>query len=142
MIVDLRDYVPGQIYKSYGSRSSIFIDPKVIIIHRVLEEKFGKRPIINNYHLGGTLSERGFRLPTSTTGAPLSQHRFGRAIDITIPGIIATIAYDEIMSNSKFLIDVGCTTIEDIAYTKSGNWIHLDCRTLDHEISTLNIVIP
>jgi len=44
------------------------------------------------------------------------------------------------MANPQFLIDVGCTTIEDINFTPT--WIHLDCRNLDKEITELLVVKP
>lgn len=142
MIIDFRDYVPLEIYKAFGSKSRIFIDPKIVEIHKVLEDTFKAKVIINNYHLGGQLKERGFRTPKTTTGAALSQHRFGRAIDITITGINALQAYNIILEAPQRLISAGATTIEDIRYTSKGNWIHLDCRDLDINGGSLNIVVP
>lgn len=142
MIIDLRDYVPPDVYKTFGDRSRIFLDPRIYDVHRVINERFHTPSFVNNYHKGGKLSQRGFRLPTTTTGAPLSQHRFGRAIDFTVPGISAQEVYDDIMESPQFLIDVGVTTIENISFTKKGNWIHLDCRDLGMKITSLKVVTP
>lgn len=97
MIIDYRDYVPPDIFQVYGSKSIQFIDPKIIEVHRILSEMFNVRPIVNNYHLGGKLKERGYRLPSSNTGAILSQHKFGRALDFTIPGLSAAEVYKAII---------------------------------------------
>lgn len=142
MIVDFRNYVPPDIFKVFGSKSCQFIDPKLIKIHEFLLQYFGVDVIINNYHKGGVLKERGYRVPNSLTGAPLSQHRFGRAIDITVSGLQSETAWNRIMADSLLFIQIGVTTIEDIKFTARGNWVHLDCRTLDHEITSLNIVLP
>jgi len=140
MIHDYRNFVPQSIFKTYGDRSSIFVDKRILEIYIVLKDKYKIAPTINNYHLGGQLQNRGFRIPTSIVGALFSQHKFGRAEDFNISGWKSKDLWNDIISNPQFLIDVGCTTIEDINFTPT--WVHLDCRNLDKIITELLVVKP
>lgn len=127
---DIREFVPPQIYNQFGDKSIWFINPKIITIAEFVRSFFNKQVIINNWHVGGTYTESGYRLPDTITGAKLSQHKLSNAIDIKMPAV----DYDEvrkvILDNEKKFMEAGITTIED----KTPTWLHVDCRfsKLDH----------
>lgn len=111
----------------FGEKSLMFIDERLIALLDFTRQFFGKPITINNWHLkGGTYQESGFRTPTTKTGAPLSQHRFGRAADIKVEGMSPFDVYNEILHNEKAFMELGLTTMEDIAHTPT--WNHLDIR--------------
>lgn len=98
-----------------------------------LRTKSGKSIHVNNWIHGGDLDERGYRLPTATTGAKLSQHKAGRATDSNMDGLTVDEYFEFVMSHEKYLIERQLiTTIENPARTKT--WLHQDRRWtgLDH----------
>ena len=68
----------------------------------------------------------GFREPSCTIGGTLSQHRFGRAIDIRIAGLTPQEVYTAILAAKEKFMAAGLTTLEDIRDTPT--WNHLDIR--------------
>lgn len=128
----LQEFVPESVWNKYSTNSTWFIDPRIIRIAQFLRDRYGLPATINNWHRGGEYNESGYRLPTTKTGASLSQHKFGRAIDIKFLDKSNSF-YDEIREDIKKHEEefrkVGVTAVEE--GTKS--WIHLDCRftTLD-----------
>src|SRR3990167_3998794 len=83
----LDDFVPQTIFLQFGIKSIWFISPFMINYAELLHTRFGKKIIINNWADGGTLHNRGFRLPDTTTGGKLSQHKFKCAIDTNVLGV-------------------------------------------------------
>lgn len=89
---NLKEFVPKSIYEGYGDGAVWFIDPRLPtgaqavyeILKKALVKPVGEftnmRMVINN----ADRDESGFRLPDTKTGAALSQHKFGRAIDFVI----------------------------------------------------------
>jgi len=100
-----------------------------------LRKAIGKPITVNNYHLGGNLSNRGYRSIYSTTGAKFSQHRVGNGFDINVKGM-------EVSEVNEFIFDnyasFGITTIESIKYAPT--WTHIDFRTTNQK--ELKIVKP
>lgn len=121
-----QEFVSKAIYEKFGENSIWFIDPRLIKLAVFCRTFWGKPITINNWHIGGKSQERGFREPTSTVGASLSQHRFGRAIDITVKGMTPQEVYKSILDNEKAFMEQGLTTLEDIKDTPT--WNHLDIR--------------
>lgn len=122
----LQEFVPPVIYNYWGERSKYFLDPKIVTLADFTRDFFNKPVTINNWHSGGSLSLRGFRPPDSTTGGKLSQHKFGRAIDISVEGITPQEVYERIIKSEMLFRSAGLTTVEDIADTPS--WVHMDVR--------------
>ena len=120
----IQEFVPEDIYKRYGNSSIWFIDKKIVDIAQLLRTNFGKPVYINNWHLGGARQESGFRVPNTTTGATLSQHKSGRAIDIRIKDFESEEIREYIRNTFTIWNEIGLTTIEE----KTPTWVHLDCR--------------
>lgn len=119
---NLEEFVPQDIFNQYGEKSIWFIDPRLINLAEFIRTFFNKPMTIN----GNGLNERGFRSPDSSTGAKLSQHKFGRAIDFNIQGLTPQQVYDTILKNKDAFMKAGLTTMEDIKMTPT--WTHVDVR--------------
>lgn len=132
----LTEFVSKKIWDTYGEKSIWFIDSKIITLAQLLRDTFGKSITINNWWdnvasgkevaEAGERQYSGFREPACTIGAKLSQHRYGRAIDIQVAGMDPKEVYDYILKHADVFRAVGLTTMEDVRDTPT--WNHLDVR--------------
>ena len=127
----LREFIDPDTYKMYGNASIWFLDRKIIEIAQKLRERLNVVLYINTWFItGGSFSLSGFRPPDSQVGATLSQHKFGRAIDIKTHDDKfngASMLRKEIKDNYTSIYKaLGVTTIEHQDYAPS--WCHLDTR--------------
>ncbi|HJZ23678.1 MAG TPA: hypothetical protein VJ201_04430 [Candidatus Babeliales bacterium] len=122
----IQELVPQSVYAQFGDKSIWFVDINLINMAQSVRDFFGVTVTINNWHSKGTLQNRGYRIPLSEVGGKMSQHKFGRAVDISFKDLTVTEAYDKILKNEKLFMSFGLTTLEDILYTKT--WLHLDIR--------------
>ena len=134
----IEELVPKELYVKFGEKSIWFIERGTVLLADFIRDRFGKSMTINNWHSGGPLNNRGFRMPDCAIGGVLSQHKFGRAIDYNIEGVTPQEAYKDIIDNSDMYLKAGATTVEDIAFTTG--WIHLDRRWTNK--NELSIVKP
>ena len=130
----LSEFIDKDTYRRFGTSSIWFIDQRIISIAQLLRDRVGLPITIN----GGQYNLSGFRPPSTKIGASLSQHRFGRAIDVKVKGMTPKEVSEEIIENFEIYKKVGLTTMENVEFTKS--WNHLDCRWTNQE--TLKIVNP
>ena len=135
----LQEFVDEGTYASWGDSCIWFVDPRIITLAQFIRERLGKPCTINNWHGGGKFQYSGFRPPKCTVGASLSQHRFGRAIDLKVKGMTA----DEVRSHIEehwFLYHkaTALSTIED--GNDAPSWCHIDIRTTG--MDELKIVKP
>lgn len=123
---DLREFIDPVTYKARGDESIGLINKKLIAIADFIRVKLGKPVTINNWHTGGQYKESGLRNPNTKTGAKLSQHKLGNAIDCKANGYGGAEWYQFVKDNAKELYDLGVRRIEDknIATT----WLHIDCK--------------
>lgn len=127
----LQEFVPPDIYNKFGNNAIWFIDPKIIRIAQFLRDRFKQLVVINNWLFAGEGAKykysgfdppvNGFRPPDS-----LSQHRFGRAIDVKFSHTSIQEVANDIKNNFKIYKDFGLTTIENPEFTKT--WLHIDTR--------------
>lgn len=124
------ELVPKEIFMQYYEKSLMFIDPKLIQMIEGIRTYFNVPIIINNWYTGGERNESGFRLPDTTTGAILSQHKFGRAADLVFPkGTDYEKIRNTIRKNYDTFKQMGITTIEK----DTPSWLHIDCRYTEME---------
>jgi len=123
---DLREFIDPVTYQARGEDSIGLINKKLIAIAEFVRTKLGKPVTINNWHTGGQYKESGLRNPNSKTGAKLSQHKLGNAIDCKVNGYGGNEWYQFVKDNAKELFNLGVRRIEDknIATT----WLHIDCK--------------
>lgn len=136
----LQEFVSPDVMKTYGNKAIQFLDYRIISLAEFYRSYFGKPLTINNWNMGGKFKERGFRSPNSTTGAALSQHKFGRAFDCDIEETTPQEAYEAILKNKQKFYDAGLRCLEDIKATPT--WLHSDIReTIGHGIKPGDILI-
>ena len=134
----LEEFIDPDTFKKYGEQSIWFIDVRIVTLAQFIRERIGKPCTVNNWHSGGSYQYSGFRPPTCSIGAKLSQHRFGRGIDLKVKGMTADELRQDIENNYSIYRKVGLTTIEDVAYAPT--WCHIDIR--ETGLDTLKIVKP
>ncbi len=121
----LDELVPKEIYMLFYEKSIMFLDPRTKDIIEGVRNYFGVPIVINNWWTGGNRHESGFRLPSTSTGALYSQHKFGRAFDMVFP---PKTDYEKIRQTIRERYDsfkkMGITTIE----AGTQGWLHVDCR--------------
>jgi hypothetical protein len=122
----IQEFVPKAVYEQWGVSSMWFVDPRIISLAQFFRDHFGSSITINNWHTGGKYSERGFRLPDTKTGGALSQHKFGRAVDMSISGQTPETIFKEVKENENLFLAKGLTTVENPEFTPS--WFHVDIR--------------
>lgn len=130
--------MPPDLIRDRGQNCIELLDPVLISLADFVRDFFKASVTINNWNTGGALTLRGFRPPDSPTGGFLSQHKFGRAIDINIDGHTPQQVYDTILANEKQFMNAGLTTMEDVKMTPT--WNHLDIRYIGNEF--IRIVKP
>lgn len=123
---DIREFVDPQTYKDRGEASIGLINKKLIDIAEFIRTKIEKSVTINNWHVGGQFKESGLRHPNTKTGAKLSQHKLGNAIDCKALGYSGNEWYDFVKANAKELFNLGVRRIEDKKLATT--WLHIDCK--------------
>ena len=131
----ITEFVSYKVFKQFGEKSHWFVDRRIVELAQFTRDYFWKSMTINNWwdanesEQDALPSERqysGFREPSCTIGGTLSQHRFGRAIDIRIVGLTPQEVYTAILAAKEKFMAAGLTTLEDIRDTPT--WNHLDIR--------------
>jgi len=125
----LQEFLPPDLYEMSPQSGIWMIDRRIINIAQFIRERYGKPVTINNWHSGGQYKESGFRNPFTKTGALLSQHKFGRAIDAKIDGLHPEEIREDIRQNYALFRVVGLTTIE----VDTPTWVHMDCRNTNQD---------
>ena len=121
----LHEFINPDILKWYGEVVSLgFIDNRIVDIAQFFRDRFGKPIVINGEFLGITFTESGLRKFNTQTGAIMSQHKFGRAVDLKWEGMDADEVRADIINNYEKFRSKGLTTVEK----DTDTWIHVDCR--------------
>lgn len=135
----IEEFVPRSIYNRFGDNAIRFLDFRLLQTAQKIRNEFGVPMIINNWHSGGRLQNRGYRTPYSSVGATYSQHKMGRAIDFNILGMTSDEVYEYILEHEKKFRIMGITTMEDKQFTRS--WTHIDLR-VSNLLEKILIVTP
>ena len=123
---DIRELVCKHCYDKFGENAWQFISLKLLSTLYVLRYKIFNKPItINNWHCGGSLSQRGLRcnlcqLVKDKTSVYVSAHCLGKAIDFNVQGINSSEVFDVIKQNiNKFKYPIRLEKDTD-------GWTHID----------------
>lgn len=127
----LDEFIDPVTYKDFGAQSIWFIDKRIIMIAQTLRELVNSPIIINNWLIGGGFKISGFRRPSARIGAYLSQHKFGRAIDVKVKGKTPEEVLGLINQHWDTFKTLGLSTVEDTSFTTT--WNHLDIRQTNME---------
>jgi hypothetical protein len=118
---DLCELVPPDVLHDLDNRAWSLLDIRILWTADALRRYFSSAITINDYDSGYTL--RGWRPHDSVTGAMYSQHKYGRALDMTIKGVSADDARQLIKQAPDNPAMQYITAIE--LYVP---WLHVDCR--------------
>jgi hypothetical protein len=122
-----KELIPRLLYAKYQHRGdqwliNVLFDERLLKVADTLREEYGSMTI-NDWAWGGAAQFRGFRSGGCDVGATLSQHRFGRALDL----IPKDINPREIRAD--ILEDQMSPPYRDIGGLEMGiDWLHIDVR--------------
>jgi len=120
----LDEFVPQEIYRKYGAKPIWFVDKRIVDVAQFLRDHFNQPLTNNDWMDGGLRNYSGFRTPDVQIGATLSQHKYGRAIDIHVKGITPEEIRHEIRNNSHYFFQGGVRAVE----MDTPTWVHIDIR--------------
>ena len=108
----VKELVCKHVYDRYGDRAAMFLDDKLIETINTVREKILCTPMtVNNWHLGGSFTQRGLRCnlcdlvreKSERQQLYLSAHCLGKGIDFTPEGMTAEEARRLIIGHSERL---------------------------------------
>lgn len=120
----LSEFIDPLFFEFPGIDPLWFIDKRIFLMAQFLRDRFGKPVTINNWASGGDYTLSGLRPFNTEIGAPLSSHKYGRAIDPKVHGVEAPEIQQDIIKNYHLYKHTGLTTIE----VGTPTWTHMDCR--------------
>lgn len=127
----------GDFYRwqpAYGDRLWYMFDVRLLVTLDRLRRHYGKL-VANTWMWGGRHQYRGWRPMDVNVGAQLSQHKFGRAIDLIPLNTRVDKIRQDIIDDPFHEDFVHITTIE-----ADVSWLHLDVRNHDKRNHGLLIV--
>lgn len=122
----IQELVPQTYYAIYDITILLsLLDDRILWTADQLRNLYGKLTI-NDYLFNGSNHYRGWRPPTCAIGAKLSQHKFGRALDIIPESYSVAQIRSDIISNGHIEEFKHITAIEiDV------DWLHISCQNWD-----------
>jgi len=136
----IKELVPKDLYNKYSSRGDDFLfqvifDERLLRLIDIIRDEFGSMTVCD-WSWGGASQYRGYRPPDCSVGAALSQHRFGRAVDM-IP--------KDIMPNEmrkKIIADQNSDKWKVIGGLEMDiTWFHVDVRARTND-NKINLFYP
>ena len=124
----VKELVCKHVYDRYGDRAAMFLDNKLIETINTVREKILRAPMtVNNWHLGGSFTQRGLRCnlcdlvreKSERQQLYLSAHCLGKGIDFTPEGMTAEEARRIIIEKQELLP-------YPIRLEDGVSWVHLD----------------
>lgn len=127
---DIQELVCKHVYTKFGQVAWSFFDERLLETLLVIREKLGKPIYVNNWQVGGNLTQRGLRCnvcalvaeKTSLEKVYMSTHIQGNGIDFDVQGMSAAEVRGWIIKNQILLPYP--VRLED-----GVSWVHLDMRT-------------
>lgn len=147
---DIRELVPEELYKEFhakglADRLWTAFDDRVLKALDGLRERFGPLTV-NTWASGGAFRESGLRSFTTDTGAALSQHKFGRAIDFRSRRVTPKEIYEDLVKsgglNTGFRTSPGDNPwklITRVEYYPGITWTHIDVSQDDNEDGSIKV---
>jgi hypothetical protein len=124
----ISEVVPKAVYNEWGDNAKWFIDIRVVQVAQTISDNINpgshEPVIINGVFNGVIFDESGLRNPLTETGASMSQHKFGRALDLKFKNYSPDQVRSWIRAHWNELKELGLTTIEKDTPT----WTHIDTR--------------
>lgn len=137
---ELRELLPKDTYNNLhvglGDKLWLMFDGRLLRTIDKIREKHGRMEV-NNWFRSGNCQYRGWRPFDCSTGAFLSQHKFGRAIDLFPMDTTVDDVRDDIINNQN---DDAYKLISAIEL--DVNWIHIDFRNWDRDTNGIFLIHP
>ena len=119
----LEEFVPKSLFELEDHEKLwLCMDGRVLWTGDKLRMRYGPM-IANNWHSGGPFQNRGFRAWELNLGARLSQHRYGRALDLDPEKVTAEEIRQDILKHPD---------LDEFRYIRcieeGTNWLHFDVR--------------
>lgn len=136
---DIREFVAPTIYNhpAIGDRCVHWVNQNLFVTAEQLFLEFADKPIINDWHKGGSRKNQGLRDFHYPEGASYSGHYFGNCMDPTFAKTPVVYVFKYILDHQdKFPFII---RLEPIA--KTPTWVHIEVghyKRLD-EIKIINM---
>lgn len=126
---DIQELVCKHVYNKFGDNAWQFFDDRLLETLLVIREKLGKPVTVNNWKLGGNLTQRGLRCnvcqlvaeKTRLKKVYMSAHSQGTAVDFDVKGMTALDVRNWIKDN-QILLPYPIRLEQDVT------WVHMDMR--------------
>lgn len=123
----LKEVLPMQFYKDHihmGKKLWLMFDERLLKAADAIREEYGKM-VVNTWAFHGNSQWRGYRPWDCPIGSSISQHKFGRALDMVPVFESPEIIRMDLLSN--FLdVDISCVEL-------GVPWLHIDTRNRNGE---------
>lgn len=137
-----KELVPPKMWELHESGAldvRWYLQPRMLDMLQGIRDRYNRPVQANTWPTGGDLTERGYRMPSTSTGATYSQHKLGAAVDFEVQGMTPDEVRADIMDNEATFYRKGLRAIESGDYAPT--WVHADVRpTADRE--SILIVAP
>lgn len=137
----IHEVVDEKTFAKFGNLALQFLDPKLLITADKIRERYNSPIYINTYLLKvdsfPRFNYRGYRPRSCTVGAEYSQHRHGRALDLTVVNVDAETIRQDILADPFHDDFKYITSIE-----ASVSWLHFDVRNRDKNIHGILVTQP
>lgn len=121
------ELVPESLHKRFDEDRlwRIFDNRMLLTIDRV-RIRYNRKAYINDWYWRGIYEHRGFRRFGCPIGAKLSDHKFGRAFDMTFEGLSSEEIRVDIRGNPNIKAFEYITIVEN-----NVSWLHISCGNWD-----------
>ena len=121
----LNELIPKSAVETIPPSKAWFIfDNRLLLVADYLRRDYG-RMIVNDWKWGGKNQYRGWRPFNTEIGASLSQHKFGRALDIIPQDASVDEIRNDIINRKRPYMEI----IKGIEM--EVNWLHIDTRNYE-----------
>lgn len=150
----IEELVYPELFNRYKNRPKYLwaaLDNRILYSADLIRKFLGIPVTINNWLFGGNFTESGLRRMDTTTGALLSQHKFGRALDLKFnkngwtPETLRLYMQDIGCFDAGFLdrtdeIAQPFLYITRIEWMDNMNWFHMDVSNLGSNDGSIKII--
>ena len=131
---DIEELVCRHVYNRFGEKAWDFFDRRLLEVLLFVREGIGKSIYVNNWQIGGSLSQRGIRCivcplvqeKSRLEKVYMSTHLQGNGIDFDVKGMTAEEVRKWIYAHRE---ELPCP----IRLEDGVTWVHLDTRNYSNE---------
>ena len=117
----LEELIDQRTFRNFGNTAWQLFTPESLEMLDNFREFIGVPVTVNNWHIGGQFSMRGYRPSWTDVGAINSPHKKGRAFDCDVEGMTAEEVRQKILENQDNPLLNRIMRVEGLV-----NWVHMD----------------